>query len=175
MDCSLPGSSVHGISKAKMLQGVAISFFRESSWPRDQTRVFYISGSFLHCRQILYYWATKDINYWNIKSVMNWESLRTSYLSYLFIFLGLELNQISVWKDILLRERKKFSRFTVVNFWMSSRIDNLSYSLPQVDKIVFFFFFFFAKSDIILVVSQITWDSSTSPWRLASYYHYYCY
>ena len=117
---------------------MAISFFRGSSWPGDQTRVFYISGSFLHCRQILYYWATKDINYWNIKSVMNWESLRTSYSRYLFLFLGSELNQISVWRDILLREGKKFSRFTVVNFWMSSRTDNLSYSLPQVDKIVYF-------------------------------------
>ena len=35
MDCSLPGSSVHGISQARILEWVAIS--RGSSWPRDQT------------------------------------------------------------------------------------------------------------------------------------------
>ena len=35
MDCSPPGSSVHGISKARMLEWVAISFSRGSSQPRD--------------------------------------------------------------------------------------------------------------------------------------------
>ena len=33
-DCSLPGSSVHGISQARMLEWVAISFSRGRSWPR---------------------------------------------------------------------------------------------------------------------------------------------
>ena len=37
MDCSLPGSSVHGISQARILELVAISFSRRSSCPRDQT------------------------------------------------------------------------------------------------------------------------------------------
>ena len=36
-DCSLPGSSVHGISQARILEWVAISFFRRSSRLRDQT------------------------------------------------------------------------------------------------------------------------------------------
>ena len=35
MDCSLPGSSVHGIFQARILEWVAISFFRGSSQPRD--------------------------------------------------------------------------------------------------------------------------------------------
>ena len=35
MDCSPPGSSVHGILHARILEGVAISFSRESSRPRD--------------------------------------------------------------------------------------------------------------------------------------------
>ena len=39
MDCSLPGSSVHGIFRARILEWVAISFSRRSSPPRDQTRV----------------------------------------------------------------------------------------------------------------------------------------
>ena len=37
MDCSLPGSTVHGIFQAKILEWVAISFSRGSSPPRDRT------------------------------------------------------------------------------------------------------------------------------------------
>ena len=47
MDCSSVGSSVHGISQARILEWVAIFFSRESSWPRNRT-----------CRQILYCWVT---------------------------------------------------------------------------------------------------------------------
>ena len=32
MDCSLPGSSVHGILQARVLEWVAISFSREGPW-----------------------------------------------------------------------------------------------------------------------------------------------
>ena len=37
MDCSLPGSSVHGISQARILEGIATPFSKGSSWPKDQT------------------------------------------------------------------------------------------------------------------------------------------
>ena len=46
MDYSLPGSSVHEISQARTLEWVAISFSRESSWPRDQTHGSCIAGRF---------------------------------------------------------------------------------------------------------------------------------
>ena len=49
MDCSLPGSSVHGILQARTLEWLAIPFSRGSSWPRDQTRVSCID------RQVLYH------------------------------------------------------------------------------------------------------------------------
>ena len=39
MDCSLPGSTIHGIFQAIILDWVAISFSRRSSWPRDRIRV----------------------------------------------------------------------------------------------------------------------------------------
>ena len=39
MDCSPPGSSVHGIFQARVLEWVATSFSRGSSQPRDQTQV----------------------------------------------------------------------------------------------------------------------------------------
>ena len=43
VDWSPPGSSLQGISQARTLEWVAISFSRAYSWPRDQTRVFCIS------------------------------------------------------------------------------------------------------------------------------------
>ena len=51
MDCSSPGSSVRGISQARTLEWVAISYSRGSSRPREQTLLSCIS-----CigRQILY-------------------------------------------------------------------------------------------------------------------------
>jgi len=46
MDYSPPGSSVHGILQARILEWVAILFSRESSQPRDQIQVFCIAGGF---------------------------------------------------------------------------------------------------------------------------------
>ena len=39
VDCSLPGSCVHGISQATILEWVAIFFFRGSFLPRDRACV----------------------------------------------------------------------------------------------------------------------------------------
>ena len=54
MACSLPGSSVHEILQARMLEWVAISFFKGSSQSRDRTQVFCIEGRFLTI------WATGE-------------------------------------------------------------------------------------------------------------------
>ena len=54
IDCNLPGSSVHGISQARILAWVAISFSRDSSPPRDQICVSFIG------RWILYQWGTRE-------------------------------------------------------------------------------------------------------------------
>ena len=47
IDCSLSGSSLHGIIQARILEWVAISFSMGSSQPRDQTQVSRISGRHL--------------------------------------------------------------------------------------------------------------------------------
>ena len=52
IDCSLPGSSVHGILQARILEWDAISYSRGPSQPRDRTNVPCVS---LIGRQILYY------------------------------------------------------------------------------------------------------------------------
>ena len=45
MDYSLPGSSVHGVLQARVLEWVPISFSRGSSRPRDRTQVSHIAPS----------------------------------------------------------------------------------------------------------------------------------
>ena len=77
-DCSPPGSSVHGISQARILEWVAISFSRDSSWPRDGRWVSCMAGKFFtaeppgklgHCETIakvrcLYSWLWHVIVLW---------------------------------------------------------------------------------------------------------------
>ena len=46
MDCSLPGSSVHGILQARILEWVAMPSSRVSFWPWDRIWVSYIAGGF---------------------------------------------------------------------------------------------------------------------------------
>ena len=43
MDCSTPGSSVHDILQARILEWVAMLSSRGSSQPEDQTHVSYVS------------------------------------------------------------------------------------------------------------------------------------
>ena len=64
MDCSPPGSSVHGIFQARTLEWVAISYSRGYSQLRDRTCVSCVSYI---DRQILYHWAT-------------WEALQMTYI-----------------------------------------------------------------------------------------------
>ena len=46
MDCSLPGSSVHGILQARILEWILFS--SGSSKPRDRTQISYIAGGFFN-------------------------------------------------------------------------------------------------------------------------------
>ena len=54
VDCSPPGSSVHGILQARILEWVAIAFSRGSSQPRDRTQVSRIGGRRFNL------WATRE-------------------------------------------------------------------------------------------------------------------
>ena len=54
MDCSPRGSSVLGISQARILEWVTISFSRGSSQPRDLTHISCVAHNLSHCRRILY-------------------------------------------------------------------------------------------------------------------------
>ena len=116
MDCSPPGSSVHGIPQERILEWIAISFSRGSSWPRDGIHVSSVQFSrsvvsnslrphglyslwnslwqntgvgglsllqgifptqglnrgILHCRRILYHWATRENNRYISQKLQLW-------------------------------------------------------------------------------------------------------
>ena len=57
MDCILPGSSVHGIFQAVVLEWIAISFSKGSSQPKNRTRVSHIVD------RRLTVWATEEVQY----------------------------------------------------------------------------------------------------------------
>ena len=59
MDYSPLDSSMHGILQTRILEWVAISFSRGSSWPRDRV------GVALTGRWILYHWPTGEAQYWS--------------------------------------------------------------------------------------------------------------
>ena len=70
MDCSPPGSSVHGIFQARILECVAIPFSRGSSWPRDWTQVSCIAGRFFT------FWGTREAPMGPYAHLIWWPSLR---------------------------------------------------------------------------------------------------
>ena len=76
MDCSPSGSSVHGILQARILEWIAISFYRGSSQPRDWTWVSCVAGRFFT------FWATREGTIDNHKYFfLRWEPLRSCPLS----------------------------------------------------------------------------------------------
>ena len=73
MDCSpAPGSCVHGISQARILEWVATSFSRESSKLRDRTRISCLASGFfptepwgsLTSFMILCHWSHSSLGWW---------------------------------------------------------------------------------------------------------------
>ena len=97
MDCSPAGSSVHRISQARILERIAISFSRASSWPRDWSHVSCIAGRFFTIEPpespiftlfSFYSWGCStgcwapskcsvDSFFINLKNVMYWNNYRS--------------------------------------------------------------------------------------------------
>ena len=85
MDCSLPGFSVHGISQARVMEWVCISFSIESSRTRNWALVSHIAGRFFTV------WATRVFTFpsWPAFRFLR-RQIRWSYISIsLRIFLNL--------------------------------------------------------------------------------------
>ena len=93
MDCSSPGSSVHEILQARILEWVAMPSSRESSWPRDWIRVS-CTG-----RQILYHWAT-------------WEAQGVLYIPWNLPILSVQVNDFwYIYRVVQLLPQSNFRTF----------------------------------------------------------------
>ena len=55
VDCNVPGSSIHRIFQVRILEWIAISSSKGSSWPRDRTFLSWIG-------KILYHWVTWKVS-----------------------------------------------------------------------------------------------------------------
>ena len=71
MDCSPPGSSVHGTLHVRILEWVAILFSRGSSWPRDWAWVSCIAGRFFTI------WATREAHLYKWKHTIETQTYHT--------------------------------------------------------------------------------------------------
>ena len=83
MDCSPPGSSVHGIFQARILEWVAISFSRGSSWPRDQTHWQVDSLPLSHRGRVYYTYLTSCLSMDIYR--LHWGILKRSFWGW-FVF-----------------------------------------------------------------------------------------
>ena len=72
MDCSLPGSSIHGILQIRILEWVAIPFSRGSSQPRDWACISCITGRFLTIRATRKDQACHTWFAWAVRAQCGW-------------------------------------------------------------------------------------------------------
>ena len=85
MDCIPPGSSVHGILQARILEWVAISFSRDSSQPKDQIQISRIAG------RLFTVWATRKAHW------IMYDCLKMNLLYLKLIFTLFKLMSIRGW------------------------------------------------------------------------------
>ena len=88
MDCSPPGSSVHGILQTRILKWVAVSFSRGTSRPRDRTQISCIQFSSVQSLSHVQFVATpwtaacqaslSITNSWSLLKLMSIESVMPS-------------------------------------------------------------------------------------------------
>ena len=135
MDCSPPGSSVHGISQARILEWVAISFCMGSSLLRDQTPVSCIG------RRILYCWATREALKGALKDIYILElinlNMEGSFLKKLFLLHNM-LNFFSLRRPFQITLARNMSTLLSLNIMFTKDHGSgspgacLSFSTPLV-------------------------------------------
>ena len=110
MDCSLPGSSLHGILQARVLEWVAISFSRGSSWRRDLTRVSRIPGRRFSL------WAT------NLRCsvTFKWFSYKHihTHIYIIYVVVVQSLSRVWLFATPQTAEHQAFLSFTISQSWL---------------------------------------------------------
>ena len=107
MDC-LPGSSIHGIFQARILEWVAISFSRVSSRPRDWTEVSCIVG---RCFTV---WATREELIHPNKCVFLYKKDLQSHVSKSWVFKTIQINISKLWEINLWFLVNKYTSFIIM-------------------------------------------------------------
>ena len=137
MDCSPPGSSVHGIFQARVLDWVAIFFSRASSQPRDRTWVSHIVG------RRFTIWATR-------------EALVFAYMSSNKAFLSPLCYRLSFLEDFRLRWCALwFKKIRFYKHHIKCILLNLSFFKNQnyilnINKLLFLSVYIEKNSDLLL-------------------------
>ena len=93
VDCSPSGSSVHGISLARILEWIAISFSRRSPQPRDWTHVSCFE------RQILYRWINREAPL-HVKQLQSIDSMLLIFSTSSSCFHQHKVTRKKIWKII---------------------------------------------------------------------------
>ena len=88
MDCCPLGLSVHGILQARILEWVAIPFYRGSSLPRDWTCVSHMAGKFFTI------WATREVLTYNYNLLILFRRLSSVQFSYWVVFDSLQPHEL---------------------------------------------------------------------------------
>ena len=117
MDCSLPGSSIHGIFQARVLEWGAIAFSRGSSQPRDRTQDSHIVGRHFTV------WVSRQVICLE-KSVKTDHKIVTVFISgrwdyrFFFFFLLISMSLIFLTMKICSFHNKEEQ--VLFNFWQQS-------------------------------------------------------
>ena len=97
MDYNPPSPSDHGILQARTLEWVAISSFRGFSWPRYQTQVSCIAGTFFTV------WVTREALVYNTSHTNNTLEANKRKLRHFYFYHTLKRTAVAATSPLLLR------------------------------------------------------------------------
>ena len=121
MDCSPPGSSIHGILQARILEWIAMPCFRGSSQPRVWTQV----SRLLHWWWVLYHWSHQRIR--KYKGETNGKVRKEKHSNHNLkkkITNGRERGKDPVW-DSLEEKKPLLTRTVVGGVWDANKYQTL--------------------------------------------------
>ena len=144
LDCSPPGSSVHGILQERIMEWVAIPFSRGSSWPRVQTRVSCIAG------RSFTVWATReDHSLCKVKEVKSLSHVRLFVTPWTVAHQAppsMGFSKQEYWSGLPLPGfEMNFGKFISLSSRFMSRYQNLNFNSSYQPFYYIFYFFLFSS------------------------------